>query len=137
MMSKPTSMLTTLQCRHAHEQLTHAVQQAVQQNSGTECLLLVVDALQEEALKLQQDAQDHADAESIASQEQLDLNSRPIQLGRRSIWYLCTPHCACSTSCNGLCTGINNWNMTDMRHADLAPSYYVHCNALMQDAGIV
>ncbi|KAL3130259.1 hypothetical protein ABBQ38_008092 [Trebouxia sp. C0009 RCD-2024] len=73
--------------RHAHEQLTHAVQQAVQQNSGTECLLLVVDALQEEALKLQQDAQDHADAESIASQEQLDLNSRPIQLGRRSIWF--------------------------------------------------
>lgn len=79
-------MLTMLQCRHAHERLTHAVQQAVQQNSGTECLLLVVDALQEEAVKLQQDAQDHADAESIASQEQLDLNSRPVQLGRRSIW---------------------------------------------------
>ena len=74
-----------------HEQLTHAVQQAVQQNQGTECLLLVVDALQEEAAKVLQEAQDHADAESISSQEQLHLNTRPIQLGRRSIWYYCLP----------------------------------------------
>ena len=65
------------------------MQQAVQQNQGTECLLLVVDALQEEAAKLLQEAQDHADAESISSQEQLNLNTRAIQLGRRSIWYGC------------------------------------------------
>ena len=75
-----------LHCRHVHEQLTHAVQQAVQQNQGTECLLLVVDALQEEAAKLLQEAQDHADAESISSQEQINLNTKAIQLGRRSIW---------------------------------------------------
>lgn len=77
-----------LYCRHVHEQLTHAVQQAVQQNQGTECLLLVANALQEEAAKLLQEAQDHADAESISSQEQLNLSTRAIQLGRRSIWYL-------------------------------------------------
>lgn len=80
-----------LHCRHVHGQLTHVVQQAVQQNQGTECLLLVVDALQEEAAKLLQEAQDHADAESISSQEQLNLNTRDVQLGRRSIWYLCPP----------------------------------------------
>lgn len=87
-------------CRHAHEQLSHAVQQAVDQNAGNECLLLIVDSLQQEAAELVQAAQDHADAESISSQEQLNLNSTPMQLGRRSIWYPCWP-CSCSARSRG------------------------------------
>ncbi len=72
--------------RHTHEQLTHAVQQAILQYQGNECLLLIVNALQEEASKVIEDAQHFAVEKSKTSQEQLDLSRQPSQIGRRSIW---------------------------------------------------
>jgi len=73
-------------CRHIHEQLTHAVQQAVDQYQGSECLLLILDALQEEASKVLDEAQQHAVERSRGSQEKLEAKVRPSQIGRRSIW---------------------------------------------------
>ncbi len=57
-------------CRHIHEQLTHAVQQAVDQYQGSECLLLILDALQAEATKVVDEAQQHAVERSRGSQEE-------------------------------------------------------------------
>jgi len=73
-------------CRHIHEQLTHAVQQAVDQYQGSECLLLILDALQAEATKVVDEAQQHAVERSRGSQEKLEAKVRSSQIGRRSIW---------------------------------------------------
>lgn len=73
-------------CRHVHEQLTRAVQQAMQQYQGNECLLLIIEALQEEATRVLEDAHQHAVEKSKSSQESLELSRLPSQIGRRSIW---------------------------------------------------
>lgn len=76
-----------MRCRHIHEQLTHAVQQAVGQYQGSECLLLILDALQEETSKVLDEAQQHAVERSRDSQEKLEAKVRPSQIGRRLIWF--------------------------------------------------
>ena len=73
-------------CRHVHEQLTDSVQQAVELYQGSECLLLVIQALQDEASRVVEAAQQHAVEKSKTGQEQLALLKRTSQIGRRSIW---------------------------------------------------
>ena len=83
-LSGNTQVLGT--CRHVHEQLTRAVQQAMQQYQGNECLLLIIEALQQEATRVLEDAHQHAIEKSKSSQESLELSQLPSQIGRRSIW---------------------------------------------------
>lgn len=72
--------------RHVHEQLTHAVQEAVCEQSGSECLLLIVDALREEGTKVLSQAEEASSAQAHAPQQQMH-KAQPNQIGRRSIWY--------------------------------------------------
>ena len=88
-------------CRHVHEQLTHAVHQAVDQYQGNECLLLVVEALQEAATSAVEQANQHAVEKSRSSEEKLMRTASPTQIGRRAIW--CVPLCSCTPCAVLLC----------------------------------
>ena len=70
---------------HVHQQLTHAVHKVVEMHEGSECLLLVVAALQEEALEMVEQARQLVD-KNETSEEQLELSKTPSQIGRRVIW---------------------------------------------------
>lgn len=76
-----------MRSRHVHEQLTHAVHQAVDQYQGHECLLLVVEALQEAAATAVEQANQHAVEKSRSSEEKLMRTAAPTQIGRRAIWF--------------------------------------------------
>ena len=73
-------------CRHTHVQLTQAVQEAVHEQSGSECLLLIVDALREEGNKVLHQAEQASSAQAHAPQQHVH-KVQPKSIGRRSIWY--------------------------------------------------
>lgn len=82
---QPIKNNCTCRCRHVHEQLTHAVQEAVHEQMGSECLLLIMDALQEAGVRVvgqvkEEELQAHA-------AQQPKHSSKRSQIGRRAIWY--------------------------------------------------
>lgn len=72
--------------RHVHEQLTHAVQEAVKAQMGSECLLLIINALHEEGTKVLDEAK-HATAAQAQTPQQSMRSMKGSQIGRRAIWY--------------------------------------------------